>query len=84
MSVLAVYGGLFLTAFIAATILPAQSELALAGLLLGGAYPPALLIAAASAGNVAGSVVNWMLGRLAERYRDRRWFPASPAALDRA
>ncbi|KAB2884364.1 MAG: DedA family protein [Pseudorhodoplanes sp.] len=84
MSALAVYGGLFLTAFIAATILPAQSELALAGLLLGGAYPPALLIAAASAGNVAGSVVNWMLGRLAERYRDRRWFPASPAALDRA
>ncbi|GIK79595.1 MAG: DedA family protein [Pseudorhodoplanes sp.] len=84
MNALTVYGGLFLTAFIAATIFPAQSELALAGLLLSGAYPPVLLIAVASVGNVAGSLVNWALGRFAERFRDRRWFPAGSQTLARA
>lgn len=34
MADLAVYAGLFLTAFVAATILPMQSEAALAGLIL--------------------------------------------------
>jgi membrane protein YqaA with SNARE-associated domain len=33
---------------------------------------------------VLGSVVTWVLGRGIERFRDRRWFPASPAALERA
>lgn len=34
--------------------------------------------------NLLGSVVNWSLGRGIERFRARRWFPASPAALARA
>jgi membrane protein YqaA with SNARE-associated domain len=38
----------------------------------------------ASTGNVLGSVVNWGLGRGIERFRSRRWFPASEAALERA
>jgi membrane protein YqaA with SNARE-associated domain len=84
MSDLAAYAGLFAAAFIAATILPAQSEAALVGLLLTDAYPPALLLLVASVGNVAGSAVNWLLGRSVERYRDRRWFPVGPAALAQA
>ena len=44
MSALAAYGSLFLAAFLAATILPAQSEALLAGLLAMGDYAPALLI----------------------------------------
>lgn len=80
----ATLGGLFLLAFVAATILPAQSEAALAALVLAGTYPPALLIAVAGAGNVLGSVVNWALGRSVDRFRDRRWFPVSYASLDRA
>lgn len=80
---LAVYAGLFLTALIAATILPMQSEAALVALLLAD-YPPLLLIGVASAGNILGSVINWLLGRGIERFRHARWFPASPAALDRA
>jgi membrane protein YqaA with SNARE-associated domain len=47
-------------------------------------YPPAFLVLIASVGNVAGSVVNWLLGRSVERYRDRRWFPVGQAALERA
>lgn len=84
MTALTVYLGLFLTALIAATILPAQSEAVLAGLLLTGDYLVAALIAVASAGNVLGSVINWLLGRGIERFRDRRWFPMKGDALARA
>lgn len=75
--------GLFAIAFVAATILPAQSELALVGLQLAG-YPVVVLVVVASVGNTLGAAVNWALGRGAERLRDRHWFPVSPAALDRA
>lgn len=81
---LAVYAGLFLTAFVAATILPMQSEAALVGLLLLDAQPVWLLVMVASAGNILGSACNWLLGRFIEHYRNRRWFPVKEAALDRA
>ncbi|MDH0611893.1 MULTISPECIES: DedA family protein [unclassified Agrobacterium] len=84
MTDLIVYVGLFVTAFVAATILPMQSEAALVGLVLTDAYPVWTLIAVASLGNVLGSVANWLLGRGVERFRSRRWFPVKPAALDRA
>jgi membrane protein YqaA with SNARE-associated domain len=84
MDVFAVYGGLFATAFAAATILPAQSEAALAALLATGSFSPATLVLVASIGNVLGSTVNWVLGRGIERFRDRPWFPVRPAALGRA
>ena len=80
---LAVYGGLFLAAFTAATLLPAQSEALVVGLLLTD-YAPWVVLAVASVGNVLGSAVNWFLGRGIELFRGRRWFPASPAALARA
>lgn len=81
---LAAFGGLFLTAFAAATILPLQSEAVLVGLLLAGTHSPAALVLVATIGNVLGSVVNWLLGRGIDRFRDHKWFPAKPAALDRA
>jgi membrane protein YqaA with SNARE-associated domain len=81
---LSIYSGLFLSAFAAATLLPLQSEALLLALLSFGDYPPWLLIAVATAGNVLGSLLNWWLGRYIEHYRDRRWFPVSAAALARA
>lgn len=84
MSALAAYGGLFFVALAAATILPMQSEAALAGLLLMEAYPVWLLLAVASAGNVLGSLINWLLGRGIEGFRGKRWFPVRPEALERA
>ncbi|MBI0434976.1 YqaA family protein [Roseomonas sp. KE0001] len=84
MEPLLAYGGLFAAAFLAATLLPAQSEAVLAGLLLSGEHAVPLLLLVASAGNIGGSVVNWLLGRWAARFRDRRWFPVKPAALARA
>lgn len=79
-----VYLGLFLAAFGAASLLPLQSEAVLVGLLLGGGQPVAVLLAVASVGNVLGSVLNAALGRGLERFRERRWFPVSPARLERA
>lgn len=84
MNTLAAYGGLFLAALIAATILPAQSEAVLAGLLVTGRYSPVLLILVAGIGNVLGSVINWLLGRGVERFREARWFPVSAKSLERA
>ncbi len=77
------YAGLFVTAFLAATLLPLQSEAALVGLLIAD-YSPWLLIAVASAGNILGSTVNWFLGRGIERFRHHRWFPVGEAGLARA
>ncbi len=81
---IATYGGLFLIAFAAATILPVQSELVLVGLMLAGQQPWPALVAVASIGNILGSVVNWGLGRSVLRFQDKRWFPASKETLVRA
>ncbi|OQX19161.1 MAG: hypothetical protein BWK76_05470 [Desulfobulbaceae bacterium A2] len=79
-----VYGGLFLSAFLAATILPMQSEALLLGLILGGHHATAPLLLVATSGNTLGSVVNWWFGRSLERFRHRRWFPIGEQALARA
>ena len=76
--------GLFAVAFLAATILPAQSEAALVGLLVVGKQSAILLVIVATIGNVLGSVLNWLLERWIEHYRHRRWFPVSERVLDRA
>lgn len=81
---IATYAGLFLIAFAAATLLPVQSELVLAGLMIAGNQPWPALVAVASVGNILGSVVNWALGRSLLRFQNKRWFPASKEALVRA
>lgn len=84
MNDLASLGALFASAFIAATILPAQSEVVLVAMLAAGNQSPWLLVLVASVGNVFGAIVNWLLGRGVERFRDRPWFPVSAKQLDRA
>lgn len=78
------YTGLFFSALIAATILPMQSEAVLVGLLASEKLSPILLVTAASIGNILGALINWMLGRGIEHYKDRPWFPASENSLARA
>jgi membrane protein YqaA with SNARE-associated domain len=51
-------------AFVAATLLPAQSEAVFVGLLAAKTVDPLALFLVASLANSAGSVVNWWLGRL--------------------
>lgn len=83
-TILAAYVALFAAAFLAATILPMQSEAILVGLILSGDYSTPAVVAVASIGNTLGAVVNWALGRGIERFRNRRWFPASPEKLEKA
>ncbi len=78
------YLGLFVAAFVAATIIPAQSEAVLTALILTDNYSIAMLVLVASIANIAGSAMNWCLGRGLVRVRSRRWFPASEAQLSRA
>ncbi|OSZ72932.1 hypothetical protein CAP39_05595 [Sphingomonas sp. IBVSS1] len=80
----AALAGLFASAFLAGSILPAQSEAVLAALLIAGRQPAALLVLVASLGNIAGALLNYGLGRSADRFRHRRWFPLSAAGWDRS
>jgi len=80
---LTAYAGLFAASFLAATILPFQSELVLLGLLLSGDFPWPALLAVATLGNVLGSVVNWGLGRFFLHFLGRRWFPVKPESYAR-
>jgi membrane protein YqaA with SNARE-associated domain len=75
--------GLFLAAFLAATPVPMQSEVVFLALQAAG-WPALALIAVASVGNILGSCVTYAVGRGAESFRHKGWFPLTPAALARA
>ena len=77
------YIGLFIAAFLAATILPLSSEVVLTGLLLGGLSPMSL-IAVATAGNVLGSLTNYVLGYWVSLEAIKRWLKISPEEFLRA
>jgi membrane protein YqaA with SNARE-associated domain len=77
------YGGLFLSALLAATLFPVQSEVVLVGMLVSD-YDPVTLVMVATVGNVLGAVINWAIGLQIHRFRDHKWMPVSPAALERA
>ncbi|MBC53029.1 MAG: hypothetical protein CMQ34_04245 [Gammaproteobacteria bacterium] len=70
---LASYFGLFISAFLAATILPFYSEVVLFALLRAGG-DPLLLVIIATLGNTLGAVVNWVMGLYLLHFQDRRWF----------
>ena len=68
--------GLFIAAFLAATILPLSSELILISLLLSG-LPLFSLLIAATTGNVLGSLTNYAIGYWASTGLIPRWFKLS-------
>lgn len=82
-STLAILAGLAFSAFTSATLLPGTSEVALVGVLALGDVALWLAVGVATAANVAGSVVNWAIGRFLEGYRDHPRFPVSPERLAR-
>lgn len=84
LSIYSGYVGLFFAALLAATLIPAQSESVLVGLLLTKQFVPWLLVAVATLGNTLGSVLNWWLGRSLQRFQHKRWFPVREAALHKA
>lgn len=77
------YIGLFLAAFLAATILPLSSEVVLSALLIAG-VSPVTLVMVATAGNVLGSLTNYALGRWAGVVVVRKWLRVSEDDFARA
>jgi len=80
MAFLDVYLGLFGIAFLAATLVPAYSEILFASLMASG-HDPWLLWLFATSGNTLGSAVNWVLGRYLLHFQGRRWFPFKQESL---
>lgn len=77
------YIGLFIAAFLAATILPLSSELVLTALLLNG-LSPELLVTVATVGNVLGSLTNYGLGYWASKTVIQKWLRMSENEFVRA
>jgi membrane protein YqaA with SNARE-associated domain len=76
--------GVFLSAFLAATILPFSSEIILSAFYGAGDSDVLTLWLVASTGNVLGALVNWALGRHLLHWQDRKWFPFKANQLQRA
>ena len=77
------YMTLFLTALAAATLLPAYSEILLGGMVAQG-YSLWWIWFWATAGNTAGSVINGVIGRQVDRFKNKRWFPITENQLEKA
>ncbi|MGN7613579.1 YqaA family protein [Magnetococcales bacterium HHB-1] len=65
-------GGVFISAFLAATLLPLSSEAVLIAVALAGEQSYFLLWLSATVGNVLGSCVNWYLGKRLARWQKAR------------
>lgn len=74
---------MFVSAFLAATILPLGSEVVLGALLLAG-YPMGELVVVATTGNVLGAVVNYGIGIFGAGLVLERWLRISDRALLKA
>ena len=84
MTPLSAYVTLFISAFSSATLLPGSSEAVLLGFLVADIGNPTTLVLVALAGNLLGSVLSYIMGRYATQFKDRRWFPVSPAQFAKA
>ncbi len=81
---IAAYLSLFVSAFVAATLIPFYSEVALLGLVALEQQNWFWLWLVASLGNTAGAAVNWGLGRYLLHFQQHRWFPFKGSALQHA
>ena len=77
------YWGMFLSAFLAGSVLPFSSEAVMLGLLAAGVDPVPLLIYG-SIGNVMGGMVNYGLGRLGKLEWLKKYFHLTQSSIDRA
>ena len=77
------YWGMFLSAFLAGSVLPFSSEAVMLGLLAAGVDPVPLLIYG-SIGNIMGGMVNYGLGRLGKLEWLKKYFHLKQSSIDRA
>ncbi len=74
--------GMFVSAFLAGSILPFSSELVMAGLQLAGADPWGLVVWG-TLGNTLGGLLNYGIGRLGREEWITRYAKVSPERLER-
>lgn len=79
---LVTYSMLFGSAFLAASLFPAQSELLLTSLIVSEKYSVLILLAVASVGNVAGSILNYYIGRYLMHFKNHKYFPIKENMLE--
>ena len=79
-----IYLSLFFISFMVATIVPFGSEIYFGALLLTNEYNSFLLLLFASAGNILGSVFNWICGYYAAFFLQKKWFPINQYQIDKA
>ena len=77
------YWGMFISAFLAGSVLPFSSEAVMLGLLAAGVDPVPLLIYG-SIGNVMGGMLNYGLGRLGKLEWLKKYFHLKQSSIDRA
>ena len=79
-----IYILLFVVSFMVATIVPFGSEIYFVTLLSIDEYNFLLLLIAASAGNILGSVFNWICGYYAAYFIKKKWFPINQNQINKA
>ena len=77
------YFGMFLAAFLAASIVPFSSEAVMVGLQVAG-LDPVMLLVWGTVGNVGGSMFNYWIGTLGRMDWIERYLHVKPKDLDRA
>ncbi len=77
------YLGMFLSAFLAATILPLSSEVVL-GILLANDFNSFYTVSIATTGNVLGAVVNYYIGVFGSEIVFQKWLGISDIQLKKA
>ena len=76
------YVGLFIGAFLAATIIPFSSDVMMVGLLVAGGDPVVCVIVA-TLGNWLGGLTSYGLGRLGKWEWIEKWFRIKPETLEK-
>jgi membrane protein YqaA with SNARE-associated domain len=76
------YWGLFLAAFLAATVLPFSSDVLL-GLMLSGDWDPLLLFIAATTGNFLGGLLTYWMGYLGKWEWIEKWFGVKRSKVEK-
>ena len=77
------YWGMFLAAFLAASVFPFSSEAVMVGLQLAG-LDPVMLLVWGTVGNVGGSMFNYCLGRLGRMEWIEKYLGVTPKQMERA
>lgn len=78
------FGSLFIAAFVAASLLPAQSEGLLAYHIISSDHSVIALIVVATAGNVLGSLLNYVVGFGLSASHRFAWLRPKESAMQRA